>query len=386
MVTGKIKIHWVTLDNEKTAVANALGYNSHNSAMRKFCAEHFEFDENAPIAITITPADFFVPIPGKKNILFTMWEAMDVPKSYIKGLNAADVIVVPSTYCAEIFRPHTDKPIYVCFEGVDPEIYKFHERKKPDLRNGEKFRMLWLGAPNPRKGYYLVLELVKVFENLPNIEIYLKTTCGNPLTFPKLLLAILNRAKKALFNGNKKTYWKNFKNQLNEIRASIIRYQHPELAKTIIVKGKNKNIFFDSRKLSTEDLVQLYNSAHVFLAPHSGEGWGLTLCEAMATGCPSIASLSTGVLDFFNKDVGYPIRCEVKKCDLQNYDIKARMNIPDTRDFVQQVFAVMNDYKEALKRGKKASYRIKTEFTWKKSAKRLKDIVEEFCEKENIGK
>jgi glycosyltransferase involved in cell wall biosynthesis len=97
----------------------------------------------------------------------------------------------------------------------------------------------------------------------------------------------------------------------------------------------------------------------------------------MATGCPSIASYSTGVLDFFDSEVGFPVKCDIKESELQNYDLKAKMYIPDTRDFIEQIMYVVKNYKEALKRAKKASYRVKTNFTWAKSAKRLNDIVTE---------
>lgn len=363
MPDKRLKIHWVSQDNMSTAYANALGYNSHNSSMRKACEEFFEYDTSAPIAITITPADKFKPVPGKFNILFTMWECLDVPACYLPGLNSADLIVVPCEFCKEVFSPLTNKPIVVCHEGADPEVFKFKERTFPDQSKGERFRYLWLGAPNPRKGYFSVLELVKALERFPNIEIYFKTTANKKLGFVSLC--------KVLRMYFKRREWK-------KIKATAIRYLNPRIEQALIVHGKHKNIIFDSRKLSTQEIVDLYNSAHCFLAPHAGEGWGLTLCEAMATGCPSIASESTGVLDFFDSEVGYPVRCDVAPLELQNYDIRARVFVPDTRDFFEKVLGVYQNYRDALKRARKASYRIKTDFTWKKAAKRLNRIVADY--------
>jgi len=363
------KIHWVSQDNLSTAYANALGYNSHNASLKKACAEYFDFDEGAPVAITITPADKFKPVPGKFNILFTMWECLDVPACYLPGLNSADLIIVPCEFCREVFAPLTNKPIVVCHEGADPDVFQFKERKFPDESKGERFRYLWLGAPNPRKGYFSVLELVKALEQFPNIEIYFKTTANKKLAFFDLC--------KVICVYFKKREWK-------KLKASVIRYLNPRLERALIVHGKHKNIFFDSRKLSQQELVDLYHSAHCFVAPHCGEGWGLTLCEAMATGCPSIASYSTGVLDFFNYEVGYPVKCITGPVDLQNYNIKARVFVPDTNDFFQKVLLVYQNYREALRRGRKAAYHIKTSFTWKKSAKRMADIVSEYYPKERV--
>lgn len=373
MPENKIKIFWRS--PASNAVANALGYFQHSSMMRKYCEEYFEYDENADIALTIVPADQFVPVPGKKNILFTMWEAIDVPESYIKGLNEADLVIVPSTFCLEIFRPITNKPIRVCYEGVEPDIFTFKERRFPDFQDGEKFRMLWLGAPNPRKGYFSVIELSKIVEKMPNLEIYIKTTANKKLTLRQLIIVTILRLRKMIFNKSFHTYWKNWRGEWHNIVGSFKRFLKPEVEGKVTKMGTHNNIIFDSRKIPMDELVKLYHSSHCFLAPHTGEGWGLTLCEAMATGCPSVASYSTGVLDFFNRDVGYPVRCDAKPLEMQNYKITARAFIPDTKDFIQQVFTVLNDYNHALKRGRKASYSVRTEFTWKKSAKRMRDIV-----------
>ncbi len=375
-MSGKLKLHWVTQDTKSTAVANALGYATHNNAMRKYGAEYFDFDENAKIALTITPADQFKPVPGKFNILFTMWECLDVPTSYIPGLKAADLVIVPSRFCYDIFRPLTDKPMEICPEGVEPDVFTFKERIKPDPNKGEKFRFLWLGAPNPRKGYYTIMEFVKIVEQLPDIELYIKTTAGKRLTLAKMMYGTLIRLRRMIFNSAKLYKWNvNFISEWNNIIASWNRYLHPKLDQEKYVYGRHKNIIFDARKIPLDELVALYHSAHCFLIPHCGEGWCLPLCEAMATGCPSVASYATSVTDFFDKEVGFPVRCDIRESDLQNYQMKARMYIPDTEDFVNQSLHVIKNYKDALARAKKASYRIRTQFTWKKAAKRLNDIV-----------
>lgn len=382
MAGDKIKILW--REPARGAVANALGYYQHASMMRKYCEEYFEYDESAPIAMTICPADQFEPIPGKKNILFTMWECIDVPASYAYNLKRADLIITPSTFCKEIFKQYTDKPIMVCFEGVEPEVFTFKERSMPEFHKGEKFRFLWLGAPNPRKGYFSVIELVKLAEKMPNMEIYIKTTAPKKLKTKDFVIVFFKYLHRMFWNISPHSYRLNFLGEWNNLKGSVRRFIHPEVADKFVVSGQHKNIIMDTRKLSQDELVALYHSAHCFLSPHSGEGWGLTLCEAMATGCPSIASYATGVTDFLDREVGYPVVCEIKSTKLQNYKLTARMYVPDTRDFIQQVFNVFGDYKEALRRGRKASYKIRTLFTWKKSAKRLKNIVEEFIDGDDV--
>lgn len=369
-MSEKIKIHWVTSEYE--GVANAFGYAFHNRMMRKHAAPYIEFDDKSNIALQIIPADLFRPIPGKLNILFSMWEFLDVPNKYIRAFDKADVIIVPSAFCKEIFRPHTDKPILTCWEGIDPNIYKFHPRHKPI--SGEKFRFLWIGAPNPRKGYPFILEAVKIFEKTPNVEMYIKTTVPKR-SWKGSLQTIWKHRDEILFAEGEKG--KRARRAAGSIlrRLSMVR---PYYDGEVMVTGTYKNIFYDTRKLPIEDLVSLYNSAHCFLLPTLGEGWGLTLCEAMATGCPAIATPVTGCTEYFDETVGYPIQYSIFEQDLAiNYGLKARGYVPDTRDFVQQIINVMQNYDAALKKGRKASDKIRSKFTWERSGQRLAEIIRE---------
>ena len=76
----------------------------------------------------------------------------------------------------DIFKPYVIVPMFVFGEGIEPEDYPFYQRKFPDFSKGEKFRIYWAGAPNPRKGYHYALELLKYFVDEPRVEMYIKTT------------------------------------------------------------------------------------------------------------------------------------------------------------------------------------------------------------------
>jgi glycosyltransferase involved in cell wall biosynthesis len=147
--------------------------------------------------------------------------------------------------------------------------------------------------------------------------------------------------------------------------------------------GKGCKVIFDTRKLSFADLVDLYNSAHCFVLPTYGEGWGLTLCEAMATGAPCISGSYTGTKDFFDDSVGYTTKYDIKPCDLQNYDLTTVGFVPDTVDVINKMIHVFSHYAEALKLGKKASSRIHNKFTWEKSGRRLAEIIKGWQDEHN---
>ncbi len=358
----KRKLLWVT--RESSAVGNAFGYRTHNSYMKKYCEKYFEYSDDADIALHIVPADHFQPIKGKFNILFTMWEFMDVPLSYVKGLNKADMIIVPCKFCKDVFANVTRRPIYVCHEGVDAEKYPYKERQ---YFRGNTFRFLWVGAANPRKGYPIVLDAIKAFADFPKIEIYLKTT-AEKFNRRKTITNIWHQRERLRANNGREF-----------IQRALLRSRTERngdgVYDKLIRHGKHNNVIFDTRILPLDELIDLYHSAHCFILPSFGEGWGLTLCEAMATGAPCVSVDYTGCAEFFDDKVGYALKHEIRSQELRNYDIVARGHCPDTRDLVMKMLYVIENYGEAIKKGKKAHDRITTKFTWEKAAYRLNDII-----------
>lgn len=357
----KIKINWIT--EHTNPVGNILGYATHNRLLKKYCERYFDFDPNAELVFQLAPADFFLPFKDKKNILMTMWEFDDLPEEAIKRLKYVDTLITPSSYCRDVFQKYTDKKVYVCWEGIVPEMYPYKERQYP--QGNEKFRILWVGAPNARKGYQLIQQLISAIEPLKNIEVYNKTTM-----------------KKSTWGYALKYFYKNWKRICFEDKKFVgfkriwLKLPTPDLHESCKSYGKHNNVIFDTRKLSNEKLTELYHSAHLFVFPSLGEGWGLPLCEAMATGCPCVGIDYTGCKDFFDDDVGYTLKYRMIKDTLKNYNnLTIDIRLPDTKDFVSKVVWVITHYVEAKRKAKRASDRIHNKFTWEKSAERLYDII-----------
>ena len=213
------------------------------------CVEH---DPDSRVVFHLNDPSGFRPIEGKANVLYTMWETTDFPRCYVDIVNDADAIVVPSTFCRDIFSKFFDGPIHVVPMAVDATKWNYVRRKKP--RNGEPFRWLWVNSADPRKGQYIVATVWETyFLRVPGVELYMKTTNN-----------------------------------------------------TEDVVERRGNVVFDSRYLPTEELLELYHSAHGFLYPSWGEGFGLSLAEAMSTGLPSVATDWSGYKDFFNAATGWP--------------------------------------------------------------------------------
>lgn len=305
-------------------LANALGYSTMKSRFAAgLKALGWTFDENAPVAFHMRPPWTMNPVEGKKNILLTMWENTEFPEQITEVIQKADAIIVPSRFCRDVFAKYYSGPIEIVPLGCDVETYTYVKRQA-----SVPFTFLWVGAPNLRKGWNMLYELwMETFAKIPQCQLYLKTTTDE-------------RNEELLREGN---------------------------------------VIFDSRFITKKELVGLYHKAHAFVLPHYGEGWGLTLAEAMATGLPSIATKVTGVLDFTDSESVYYVDWKPAHMGYvfppTGEQIVADVWGPDKQEVASAMERIIKNYDEALKVGKKASRKINRLFTWERTSKQLSDVL-----------
>lgn len=346
-------IYWINKPYE--GYGNGLGYSVHNNNMYKHTKKHMDIDDPyAEAFFQIAPADLYRHVEGKLNVLLSMWEHNEIPESYKANLGKADVVFVPCKFCADIFRPYTKREPIVIWEGIEPKDFPFVQRKEPDYANGERFRVFWSGARNTRKGYQYAIALAELVKDMPDIEVYIKTHAELPDKMT--LFEEISKAGVAEVDKYLDTY----------ISTQEVR-----------VLGKHKNIFFDMRKIPFQELKDLYAKAHLFLFPTSGEGWGLMGTEALATGCPMLATNVTGVRDWYDQQVGYELDWKYESIKATNYgDMLVSTHSPILNDLVQKVFSIKNNYQEALAKGKTGSRRMHKKFTWEQAGIRLAKALE----------
>ncbi len=195
--------------------------------------------------------------------------------------DTSDAITVPSEFVLESFVKmgvSRDK-LYKLPYGVSLNVFKKIDEAKYD----EEFNVIFVGGDSIRKGIYYLIDAF------------------NKLDHENKKLTIIGSVKKSdLVSFNKLDF------------------------KNISYKGTVPNI----------ELYKYLNQANIFVLPSIEEGLSLVMAEAMACGCPVIATSNTGASDLYtDKKEGFivPIRSSdaiAEKLQLlaDNHDLRNAMS------------------------------------------------------------
>lgn len=324
-----------------------LGYGWANANMLQAAEAHgLRQAADATIALHVMTPLGFVPEPRKRNVLLTMWEAEEIPERLRPYIDSADLLLVPSTYCARVFRRYVDCPIVVVPLGYDPSVYAPVKRRWDPRR--ETFHWLLVGAANARKGWDVIEQTwARNFERYQREMLLMCKMSASPADRERM-------EAQAVKNGF----------------AAVQGHDH------VLVYG---NMVLDLRHLSDRQLAQTYANAHGVVYPTAGEGFGLTLVEAMATAAPCVATRYSGLLDFTDPScvryVDYRMH-EDTKAQLPSGEV---IDAPpsawvDPDELANEMAWVMRHYSRALRMGKQAARKVRP-LTWGNAGRRLVDVL-----------
>jgi glycosyltransferase involved in cell wall biosynthesis len=187
------------------------------------------------------------------SLLYNLSTRMKVYLKFdILGIKRAEHIIAISEYTKNdlisLLKIPSEK-ISVVHQGIDHEIY---HTQRVNLFNYKY--VLYVGSEQPRK-------------NLPSLL-------------------------KAFFALKKKDEFKDLK--LVKIGGSGLEVDRKATLNTINELGLQKDVIFTGF-IPEVDLPMYYSNASCFILPSLYEGFGLPLLEAMACGCPVIASNTTAI-------------------------------------------------------------------------------------------
>lgn len=195
------------------------------------------------------------------RVAVTMFESSKILPSWIEPLNQMDAVVVPSTFCRDVFKAcGVTVPIHVVPLGVG-EVYRYQER-----------------------------------------------TEGRPLTF----LAFLDRGKRKGFIVALQAFLRAFGESMDY--RLILKGRKAKVPLVLT----NPNIEVVQQDMSEEELYQLYLRCDVLINPHKGEGFGIIPREFAGTGGIALTTNWSGTADDLS-EWGWSLPYALERADWEGH-------------------------------------------------------------------
>ncbi len=191
------------------------------------------------------------------RVAVTMFESSKLPVGWVEPLNQCDAVVVPSTFCRDVFAAEgVTTPIHVVPLGV-----------------GEAYRPV-------------------------------ERPADRPLTF----LAFGDRGRRKGGQVAEQAFLLAFGDDMNY--RFVVKTRKPKQAHQYI----NPNMRTVQQDMSEDELAALYAQCDVLINPHKGEGYGLIPREFAATGGVSLTTGWSGTVDDLEQ-WGWPLPYTLVKAD-----------------------------------------------------------------------
>jgi glycosyltransferase involved in cell wall biosynthesis len=211
---------------------------------------------------------------GKKNVGISAYVETDrCSQKWIDSTNKMDAVIVPSNFTKDLIMRsgNINKEINVIPEWFNDNISR---KVKSNFHFNKKFNFLMVGtvtSRNPdddRKNIlYGIKWFCETFKDNKQVGLILKICFGKGTSIDRNITIDM------------------IKNVLREVRKN-------DFPKVTLLHGN----------LTQKEVAGLYNHSRIkcFLAPTKGEGYGLPIIEAAASGLPVVATNWSGHLDFLN--------------------------------------------------------------------------------------
>ena len=264
------------------------------------------------------------------KIAYNVWESTLYPEQYFNKLLEYDEFWVPSKWQKEcaIKQGYPAHKIKIIREGVDRNTFFPIEQNKKD-----KFQFLLNGRWDYRKSTKEIIQSwLNVFKDNDKVELLLLV--DNPYSIDGL-----NNTEERLEKFN-------------------------------LLSNNIKILHF----LSREDYIKVLKNTDVFLSCARSEGWGLPLCESIASGIPSIYSNWGAQLEYMDgKGIPVDIIGELPAniaIDSFNSNVLGNYCEPNFKDLEIKILDSYINYKEHKIKALSDSIDIRNDFNWENAAKK----------------
>jgi glycosyltransferase involved in cell wall biosynthesis len=271
------------------------------------------------------PPHQFRPIPGKTNVLFSMWEGPLLPDLFVYALRSAQLCLVPSRFCAEVWAQQASVNARVVPLAAN-DVFSVVDPSRPMLQTPtSRVRFLWLGSRISRKGWErLAPAWAGAFDATSRVALTIKT-----------------------------------------IGDGTVREHNVH------------NVTIDQRDLNQAELLDLYRAHDVYVCTSYGEGFGLPAIEAMATGCLYVGTDATGLGDFVSSKTGVIVPRREKTTASYGDDRKFSLDVIAPEDLGRTLHSVYGAWGHpALEAIRLRGTEVARTFTWDRTARELLSAID----------
>jgi hypothetical protein len=274
------------------------------------------------------PKHTWLQSPFKKNICILPFETTRIPPSWVEKINSFDAVFTLSKQNIQMMKDSgVTVPVELIYWGTNTQKFRPIERVDDGI-----FTFGTLGALSIRKGTDL---LVRAFE-----------LAFSPRVTDVRLLC------KTSYNHY------NFASKDQRIKVELTPWDHDELMK------------------------KFFGEVDCFVLPTRGEGWGLPLTEAMATGLPVITTGWSGPMEFVTPDVGWLL--DYKLVPAKEFSETVYKEPcgdwaePSLDDLVVKMRYAYEHQDEVKQKGQAATKHIQENFTWEETQPRFYELLDKY--------
>lgn len=299
------------------------------------------------------------PSLGKQNIGITAGVETDrCNPEWVNSCNKMNLVIVPSEHAKNSLSVYGNliTPIKVIPESFSDEIIN-SSSEDLDLELSTDFNFLIFGQitggnpENERKNiFYTIKWLCESFKNDKDVGIVVKTNFGRNTPIDRKLVD------------------QTFKNLISEVRGEFL------FPKIHLIHGD----------LNDKEVGALYKHPKIksLVSLTKGEGYGLPILEAAATGLPVIATGWSGHLDFLNHGKFISIDYSLNEIHPSRVDNKifikgAKWAIPNEADFKRKVTKFKNASSLPREWSKELKEKIIENYSHDSIAKMYNDLTRE---------
>lgn len=268
------------------------------------------------------------------------WEFSRLPAAWVEPLRTrVDEIWAPSQYVRRVYEASgvPAEKIYTIPWGIDAEVFS------PDapplvLPTDKQFRFLFVGGTIPRKGFDLLLQAFR--EEFTRED--------------DVCLVVKDMGANGFYRGLCMT----------------------EAVRQLRRDPRSPEVLYYDQFLSAGQLASLYTACNCLVHPYRGEGFGLPILEAMACGIPPIVPQGGPSDDFVTADSGYLLPAKEVPVDhewrLTGDAAELEVSVADLRAAIRGAF---EEPEKARSKGQRGSSRVRSEFTWTRTAQQMRDRI-----------